>query len=290
MPDKGEGKLNRDVRALPYMTVQRTSLSPLKSGTWTVQYDSKLQPLAQVVYMRAWPWPLAQSRKNIAKYPAQSAAMLVHTGTVSCFAIHTCQEPTGKSSGSLGHALHRGLQWDVGWDWVCLSAPDAGVVGHCVSPQGHSSLSLICFKRNVTTPLDNNDSRSLSEGKWLTKKACITLCSLGTGNWKTFAHLPHYPCYRHRRFPWQRCIQAPSSRSGRHTASCSDPACISHCHCTNQGSHLVEEMEKVSTRHTHSHCHSGFWQYYCADKKARSCWWDERSPGPEPQPWGGEGG
>lgn len=83
--------------------------------------------------------------------------------------------------------------------------------------------------------------------KRLMKKVSITLCSFGTGNGKTFAHLPHYPCYRHRRFPWQRCIQAPSSRSGRHTASCSDPACISRCHCTNQGSHLVEEMEKVST-------------------------------------------
>lgn len=169
------------------------------------------------------------------------------TGTVSCSAIHTCQEPQEKLLVCLGHALHCGLQQDAGWDRVRLPAPGAGTVGPHVSLQGCSSLSLTCFRSNVTAMLDNNDRRRLSEGKRLVKKASITLCSFGTGNGKTFAHLPHYPCYQHRRFPWQRCIQAPSSRSGRHTASCSDPACISHCHCTNQGSHLVEEMEKVST-------------------------------------------
>lgn len=123
MPDKRAGKLNRDVKALPYMTVQRTSLSPLKSGTWTVQYDGKLQPLTQVVDMRTWRGPLAQSWKNIAKYPALSAAMRVHTGTVSCFAIHVRQAPTGKRSGLLGHALHRGLWWDAGWDRACRPLP-----------------------------------------------------------------------------------------------------------------------------------------------------------------------
>lgn len=62
------------------------------------------------------------------------------------------------------------------------------------------------------------------------------------------AHLPHYPCYQHRKFPWQRCIRVLSSRSGRHTASCSDPVCISRCRCTNQGSHLVGEMERMRRR------------------------------------------
>lgn len=71
---------------------------------------------------------------------------------------------------------------------------------------------------------------------------------LGAGNEKTRAHLPHYPCYQHRKFPWQRCIRALSSRSGRHTASCSDPVCISRYRCTSQGSHLVGEMERMRRR------------------------------------------
>lgn len=139
-------------------------------------------------------------------------------------------------------------------------------------------LSLVCFERKETTTLDDNDSQTLSEVKWLMKKAWITLCSLGTGNWKTSAHLPRYPCYRHRRFPWQRCIQALSSRSGRHTASCSGPACTSRCHCTSQGSHLGEETRQVSTRQAYSHSHSHCWQYYCANRKSCSCWWDKHLP------------
>lgn len=125
---------------------------------------------------------LQQNSVIAAKDPAQSAAVLVHTSTLACSAIHMGQKATGESSGLLGHALHCVLQWDVGWDRACLSAPGAGVVGHRSSPKGHSWLSLICFKRNVTATLGNNDSQSLSEGKGLTKKACITLCSLGTGN------------------------------------------------------------------------------------------------------------
>lgn len=104
----------------------------------------------------------------------------------------------------------------------------------------------------------------------------ITLWSLGMGNWKSSAHLPRYPCYRHRRFPWQRCIQALSSRSGKHTASCSGPVCTSHCHCTSQGSHLGEEMRQVSTRRAYSHSHSRCWQYYCAYRKFCSCWWERK--------------
>ncbi|KAL0608526.1 UPF0764 protein C16orf89 [Plecturocebus cupreus] len=71
---------------------------------------------------------------------------------------------------------------------------------------------------------------------------------VGARNEKTRAHLPHYPCYQHRKFPWQRCIRALSSRSGRHTASCSDPVCISRYRCTSQGSHLVGEMERMRRR------------------------------------------
>lgn len=62
------------------------------------------------------------------------------------------------------------------------------------------------------------------------------------------AHLPRYPCCQHKRSPWQRCIRALSSRSGRHTASCSDPVCISRYRCTNQGSHLVGETERMRRR------------------------------------------
>lgn len=285
MPDKRAGKLNRDVKALPYMTVQRTSLSPLKSGTWTAQYDSKLQPPTQVVDMRTWHGPLAQSWKNIAKYPALSAAMHVHTGL---FCNSRAPSAHGKTFWSAGPCSPPWASVGCGVGPTVPPAPDSGVVGHRGSPRGHSLLSLLRFERKAPPPLGNNDSRSLPKLTWLRKAACITLSSIGTGNWKTCAHLPRYPCYRHRRFPWQRCIQAPSSRSGRHTASCSDPACISRCHCTNQGSHLVEEMEKVSTRRTRSHSRSDFWQYYCADKKARFCRWDKRFPGPEPPPWAGE--
>lgn len=88
VPDKGERKLKGDLRTLPYMTVQHNSLSPFKSGVWTVKYNSKLQWLTQVVHIRAWPWPRAQSWKNVAKYPAKSAAMLVHTGTVIYLSVH----------------------------------------------------------------------------------------------------------------------------------------------------------------------------------------------------------
>lgn len=98
VPDKGERKLKGDLRTLPYMTVQHNTLSPLKSGIQTVKYNSELQWLTQVVHMRARPWPQAQSWKNVAKYPAKSAAMLVHTGTVIYLSLHTCRKPTGKSS------------------------------------------------------------------------------------------------------------------------------------------------------------------------------------------------
>lgn len=84
--------------------------------------------------------------------------------------------------------------------------------------------------------------------KWLMTEGYTMLCTWGAGNEKTLAHLPHYPCYQHRRFPWQRCIRALSSRSGRHTASCSDPVCISRCRCTNRGSHLVGEMQRMRRR------------------------------------------
>lgn len=152
MPDKRAGKLNRDVKALPYITVQRTSLSPLKSGTWTAQYDSKLQPLTQVVDMRTQHGPLAQSWKNIAKYPALSAAMRVHTGTVSCFAIHVCQAPTGKRSGLLGHALRRGLRWDAGWDRACRLLPtQASWVTAALPEAAARSVSSVSKKSTTTT-------------------------------------------------------------------------------------------------------------------------------------------
>lgn len=71
------------------------------------------------------------------------------------------------------------------------------------------------------------------------------VCARGPRMRCRIAHLPHYPCCQRRRFPWRRCIQAPSSRSGRHTASCSDPACISRCRCTDRDSHLLGETEKM---------------------------------------------
>lgn len=211
--------------------------------------------------MRTWPWLLAQRWINVAEYPAKSAITLLHICIEVILQFTRWHElaylRAGSRSKILGHIHHwcklHWLQWGLYqggiWSFVFKRRPFRS---HHVSSRTQLSPSHL-FQRKCNNSIDNSMREGLSVVKWLMTKVHITLCSLGIGNWKTFAHLPHYPCYQHRRFPWQHCIQALSSRSGRHTASCSDRACISHCHCTNQGSHLVEEMKKISTRNTNLH-------------------------------------
>ena len=104
------------------------------------------------------------------------------------------------------------------------------------------------LQRNIWRQQRGGLSKGTHDDRLHDDRLYTALHSWGAGNSTTLTHLPHYPCCPHRRFPWQRCIRALSSRSGRYTASCSDPVCISRCRYTNRGSHLVGETERMRRR------------------------------------------
>lgn len=210
--------------------------------------------LTGAVHSRARPWPPARAVQG-----GSASCSEGHTGTGSPSAAPVPQEPAAGSSARPGSAPHRGFGWD-------RASPPAGP---CVSRTAAAPSPV--SERNVTA--DSSDSHSPAAGQRLPRPLCAALCSSGLRS-KGFAHLPRYPCCRRRRFPWRRCIPAPSSRSGRRTASCSGPACTSRCHCTGPGSHLRAQTHKVSPGRSHP---AALRPCYCADKKARSCRWQEHS-------------
>lgn len=59
------------------------------------------------------------------------------------------------------------------------------------------------------------------------------------------SYLLHCPYCHCRRSPWQHCSLALSSQCDTHSASCSDPWCIAHSHCTALDNHLKEERERL---------------------------------------------
>lgn len=75
-------------------------------------------------------------------------------------------------------------------------------------------------------------------------------CKWGQMGKKQFLHsscisyLLHCPYCHCRRSPWQHCSLALSSQCDTHSASCSDPWCIAHSHCTALDNHLKEERER----------------------------------------------